>query len=61
MQFIVETDGVITNANVVKKVSDELDAEAIRVVASMPKWKPGKQNGKAVRVKYTIPITFRLK
>ena len=61
VQFIVETDGVITNANVVKKVSDELDAEAIRVVASMPKWKPGKQNGKAVRVKYTIPITFRLK
>ena len=58
--FIVEPDGVISNAKVVKKVSDDLDGEAIRLVGSMPKWKPGMQNGKAVRVKYTIPVTFRL-
>ena len=60
VQFIVDTDGRINNAKVVKKVSDELDAEAIRVISAMPKWKPGKQNGKVVRVRYTVPITFRL-
>ena len=60
VSFIIENDGSITNAKVVKNVSDELDAEAIRVIESMPKWKPGKQNGKVVRVKYTIPVTFRL-
>ena len=58
--FIVEADGSVSNAKIVKKVSDELDAEALRVIGTMPKWKPGMQNGKAVRVKYTIPITFRL-
>ena len=60
VQFIVETDGVISNAKVIKKVNDDLDAEAIRVVGSMPKWKPGMQNGKTIRVRYTLPITFRL-
>jgi hypothetical protein len=45
---------------VVKKVSDEIDAEAVRVIKAMPKWKPGMQNGKVVRVKYTIPVSFRL-
>ena len=59
--FIVEKDGSISGAKVVKHVSDDLDAEAIRVIESMPKWIPGKQNGKEVRVKYTIPVTFRLK
>ncbi|MBQ3753228.1 MAG: TonB family protein [Prevotella sp.] len=59
-QFIVETDGSITNVKVLKKVSDEIDAEAVRVINAMPKWKPGMQNGKVVRVKYTIPVTFRL-
>jgi protein TonB len=58
--FIVEADGTVTNIKVVKKVSDEIDAEAVRVIKAMPKWKPGMQNGKAVRVKYTIPVTFRL-
>ena len=58
-QFIVEADGSITNVKVVKKVSDEIDAEAVRVINAMPKWKPGMQKGQPVRVKYTIPITFR--
>ncbi len=58
--FIVEADGTVTNIKVVKKVSDEIDAEAVRVIKAMPKWKPGMQNGKVVRVKYTIPVTFRL-
>ena len=56
-----QKDGSISGAKVVKHVSDDLDAEAIRVIESMPKWIPGKQNGKEVRVKYTIPVTFRLK
>ena len=60
LTFIVEPDGSITNVKVVKSVSEAIDAEAIRVVESMPKWIPGKQSGKAVRVKYTIPVTFRL-
>ena len=58
--FIVEKDGTISNAKVVRKISEELDAEALRVVNTMPKWQPGMQNGKAVAVKYTIPITFSL-
>ena len=60
VQFIVEADGSITNVKVVKKVSDEIDAEAVRVINAMPKWKPGMQKGQPVRVKYTIPVTFRL-
>lgn len=60
VNFIVEPDGTISNANVVSSVSEELDAEAIRVVENMPKWKPGMQNGKVVRVKYSIPVSFRL-
>ena len=60
VKFIVEKDGSISNVKVVKSVSEALDAEAVRVVESMPKWKPGKQNGQLVRVFYTIPITFRL-
>ena len=60
VNFIVEPDGTISNANVVRSVSEELDAEAIRVVENMPKWKPGMQNGKEVRVKYNIPVSFRL-
>ena len=58
-QFIVEADGSITNVKVLKNVSDEIDAEAVRVIKAMPKWKPGMQKGQPVRVKYTIPITFR--
>ncbi|MBR5062130.1 MAG: energy transducer TonB [Prevotella sp.] len=60
VQFIVEADGSISNAKVVRSVSEELDAEAVRVIEKMPKWKPGMQNGKAVRVRYSIPIAFRL-
>ena len=60
VQFVVEADGSISNANVQRGVSEELDAEAIRVIEKMPKWTPGMQNGKAVRVKYSIPISFRL-
>ena len=58
--FVVETDGSITGAKVVKSVSPELDAEALRVINSMPSWIPGRQNGEAVRVKYAVPITFKL-
>jgi protein TonB len=58
--FVVERDGSITDVKVVKSVDPSLDKEAARVVKSMPKWQPGKQNGSAVRVKYTVPVTFRL-
>ena len=57
---MVEKDGSISNARVVKSVNPDLDAEALRVVNSMPNWNPGKQDGKAVRVKYTVPVTFKL-
>ena len=60
VQFIIEKDGSVTNVKVIKKVNDAIDAEAVRVVKAMPKWKPGKQNGREVRVKYTIPVIFRL-
>ena len=59
--FVVETDGTINNVEVVKPVFPSLDAEAIRVLSGMPKWTPGKQSGKEVRVKYTVPINFHLK
>ena len=58
--FVVERDGHITDVKVVKSVDPSLDKEATRVVKSMPKWIPGKQNGSAVRVKYTVPVTFKL-
>ena len=58
--FVIETDGSISEAKVVKSVDPSLDEEAIRVISAMPNWTPGKQSGKAVRVKYTIPINFRL-
>ena len=58
--FIVEKDGTVSGTKIVKSVSPELDAEALRVISAMPKWKPGMQKGQNVRVKYTIPISFRL-
>ena len=58
--FVVERDGRVTDVRVVKSVDPSLDKEAVRVVSSMPAWIPGKQNGSAVRVKYTLPVTFRL-
>ena len=60
MTFVVERDGSITDVKVVKSVDPSLDKEAIRVTKAMPHWIPGKQNGSAVRVKYTLPVTFRL-
>ena len=60
VQFVVDRDGSITDTKVLRSVSPELDAEALRVVGMMPKWNPGKQRGKAVAVKYTMPITFHL-
>ena len=58
--FVVERDGSITDVHVVRGVDPSLDKEAVRVLKAMPKWIPGKQNGSAVRVKYTLPVTFRL-
>ena len=58
--FVVERDGSITDVKVMRSVDPSLDREAQRVVKAMPRWKPGKQNGSAVRVKYTVPVTFRL-
>ena len=59
--FVVERDGSISQAKVAKSLDPLLDAEALRVVNAMPKWIPGRQNGVTVAVKYTIPVTFRLK
>lgn len=60
LSFIIEKDGSISNIEVMRSPAEELTNEAIRLVKSMPKWKPGKQRGKEVRVRYVIPITFRL-
>lgn len=58
--FVVNRDGTVVDAEVVRGVDPSLDKEALRVINTMPKWTPGKQRGKPVRVKYTVPITFRL-
>lgn len=58
--FVVERDGSVSDIRILKSVDPSLDKEAQRVIASMPKWIPGKQNGQTVRVKYTLPVTFRL-
>ena len=58
--FVVERDGSITDVKVMRSVDPSLDREAQRVVKAMPRWKPGKQNGSAVRVKYNVPVVFRL-
>ncbi len=60
VQFVVNRDGSIVDPVVVRGVDPYLDKEALRVISMMPKWKPGKQRGKAVRVKYTVPVMFRL-
>ena len=60
VQFVVEKDGNIANPKVVRSIDPDLDGEAIRVISIMPKWKPGMQKGQPVRVKYTVPVTFRL-
>ena len=58
--FVVECDGSITDVKVAVSVDPSLDKEAVRVIKSMPRWKPGTQDGKPVRVKFTTPVTFRL-
>lgn len=60
VSFVVERDGSITDVKVVRGVDPSLDREASRVVRAMPRWIPGKQNGSAVRVKYNVPVAFRL-
>ena len=60
VSFVVERDGSISDVKVARSVDPSLDREAQRVVKSMPRWTPGKQNGQTVRVKYTVPVVFRL-
>lgn len=60
IQFVVNRDGSVVDPVVMRSVDPYLDKEALRVISTMPKWKPGMQRGKAVRVKYTVPVTFRL-
>ena len=60
VQFIVDKEGNVTEPKVIRAVDKDLDAEAIRLVGTMPKWKPGMQKGQAVAVKYTLPVMFRL-
>ena len=59
-QFVVNRDGSIVDIEVVRSIDKSLDAEAVRVISKMPRWTPGKQRGKTVRVKYTLPVNFRL-
>lgn len=60
VQFVVNKDGSIVDPKVLRSVDPALDKEALRVVSAMPKWQPGKQRGKTVRVRFTLPVTFRL-
>ena len=60
VQFVVNKDGSIVDPEVIKPVNPYLDKEALRVVSTMPKWKPGEQRGKPVRVKFTLPVQFKL-
>ena len=61
VMFVVEPDGSLSNVRVARKVFPSLDAEAVRVVKAMPKWKPGKEKGRAVRVNFTMPVVFSIK
>lgn len=58
--FVIERDGSVTDVRVARSIDPLLDSEAVRVLSKMPKWNPGTQGGKPVRVKYTVPVTFRL-
>ncbi|SFG65291.1 TonB family protein [Prevotella sp. KH2C16] len=60
VSFVVETDGAVSGVKVVRSIDPLLDQEAVRVVEDMPRWQPGKQHGKTVRVKYNIPVAFKL-
>ena len=61
VNFVVEPDGSVSNVSVLRGIGGGCDEEAMRVVKNMPKWKPGKQRGKAVRVSYMLPVNFQLK
>ena len=61
VMFVVETDGTLSNVRVARKVFPSLDKEAVRVVKAMPKWKPGKEKGRPVRVNFTLPVVFSTK
>lgn len=58
--FVVEKDGSVSNAKIIHGNDSALDKEAIRIVMSMPKWTPGRQNGRNVRTKYNVPVNFKL-
>lgn len=60
VEFIIDKDGKVTNVRVVKGVSDELDAEAVKVISASPKWKPGRVKGEKVRTSITVPVEFKL-
>ena len=60
VQFVIEKDGTPTDFKVIRNVDPYLDKEAIRVLSLMPKWTPGRQRGVPVKVRYTVPVTFRL-
>ena len=60
VSFTVEKDGAISDVKVARSVTPSLDAEAVRVVKAMPKWTPGKQDGQLVRVRYNVPVSFKL-
>lgn len=60
VSFVIEKDGSISNARVLRSKHPSLDAEALRVVKKMPRWTPGRNNGQTVRVKYNLPVTFKL-
>lgn len=60
VSFVIQKDGSVTNARIVRSVDSELDAEALRIVKAMPNWTPGTQDGKPVNVRYTIPVVFSL-
>lgn len=60
LSFVVEPDGSISNIQVIRSVTPDFDKEAVRLVKAMPKWVPGRQNGEAVRVKYNMPVLFKL-
>ena len=61
LQFTVNADGTVSNVKVLRGVDSSLDKEAVRVVSSSPKWKPGKQRDRAVKVTYTVPVIFQLR
>lgn len=60
VSFVIKKDGSLSNVRVVKSVDPALDKEAVRLIKSMPKWSPGKEKGRFVNVKFTVPVTFRL-